>query len=58
MGLKKLFEKFQEGCLEKDKLWYLSGMTEAFLSLFWPNPSNQEDISFGRCCFDNFKMVV
>ena len=34
MGWKKLFEKFQEGCLVHDHLWYLSGMKEAFPSLF------------------------
>ena len=27
MGWKKLFEKFQEGCLAHDHLWYLSGMS-------------------------------
>ena len=32
MGWKKLFKKFQEGCLVHDRLWYLSGMKEAFLS--------------------------
>ena len=26
MGWKKLFEKFQEGCLVHDNLFYLSGM--------------------------------
>ena len=38
MGWKKLFEKFQEGCLVHDHLLYLSGMKEAFPSLFlaWP----------------------
>ena len=34
MSLKKLFEKFQEGCLVHDQLWYLSGIKEAFLCLF------------------------
>ena len=34
MGWKKLFEKFQEGCLMHDHLWYLSGMKEAFPGLF------------------------
>ena len=38
MGWKKLFEKFQEGCLLQDHLWYFSGIKEAFLSflLAWP----------------------
>ena len=35
MGWKKLFEKFQEGCLVNNHLWYLSGMKEALLSLFF-----------------------
>ena len=35
MCWKKLFEKFQEGCLLHDHLWYLSGMKEAFQSLFF-----------------------
>ena len=34
MGWKKLFEKFQEGCLLLDHLCYLSGIKEVFLSLF------------------------
>ena len=37
MGWKELFEKCQEGCLVyvvHDHLWYLSGIKEAFLSLF------------------------
>ena len=34
MGWKKLFEKFQEGCLLHDHLLYLSEMKEAFMSLF------------------------
>ena len=38
---KKLFEKFQEGCLVHDHLLYLSEMKEAFMSLFWPEASNQ-----------------
>ena len=33
MGWKKLLEKFQEGCLVQDHVWYLFGMKEAFLSL-------------------------
>ena len=59
MGLKKLFQKLQEGYLVHDQLWYLSGIKEAFLCLFWPNPINQasahEDIWFrGGCCLKNF----
>ena len=34
MGWKKLFEKFQEGCLVHDHILYLSGMKEAYMSLF------------------------
>ena len=34
MSWKKLFEKFQEGCLVHDYRLYLSGMNEAFLSHF------------------------
>ena len=34
VGWKKLFEKFQEDCLVHDHLLYLSGMKEAFISLF------------------------
>ena len=34
MCWKKLFESFHEGCLVHDHLWYLSGMKEAFQSLF------------------------
>ena len=33
-GLEKLFENFQEGCLVHDHILYLSGMKEAYLSLF------------------------
>ena len=29
-----MFEKFQEGCLVKENLLYLSEMKEAFMSLF------------------------
>ena len=63
MCWKKLFEKFQEGCLLHDHLWYLSGMKEAFQSLFLPDLSNQvsahEDTWFGgRFCLTNFKMSV
>ena len=35
MGWKKLLEKFQEGYLVYDHLLYLSGMKEAFISLFF-----------------------
>ena len=35
MCWKKFFEKFQEGCLLNDHLWYLSGMKEEFQSLFY-----------------------
>ena len=35
MCWKKFFEKFQEGCLLHDHLWYLSGIKEAFQSLFF-----------------------
>ena len=35
MCWKKFFEKFQEGCLLHDHLWYLSGMKEAFQSVFF-----------------------
>ena len=35
MCWKKFFEKFQEGCLLHDHLWYLSGMKEEFQSLFY-----------------------
>ena len=46
--LKRIYEleevvwKFKEGCLEHDHLLYLSGMKEAFLSLFlaWPIQSS------------------
>ena len=62
MGWKKLFEKFQEGCLLHDHLLYVSGMKEAYLSAFWPGTSNQvsahEDIWFGSCCLKIFMMVV
>ena len=63
MSWKKLFEKFQEGCLVHDHRLYLSGMKEAFLSHFWPDTSNQvsthEDILFGgRCCLKNIKIAV
>ena len=63
MSWKKLFEKFQEGCLVHDNRLYLSGMNEAFLSHFWPDTSNQvsthEDIRFGgRCCFKFFRIAV
>ena len=63
MCWKKFFEKFQEGCLLHDHLWYLSGMKEAFQSVFLPDPSNEvfahENIWFGgRCCFTNFKMSI
>ena len=34
MSWKKLFEKFQEGCLVHDHRLYLIGMKEAFLSHF------------------------
>ena len=34
MGWKKMFEKFQEGCLKHDHLLYLIEMKEALLSLF------------------------
>ena len=34
MGWKKLFEKFQEGCLVHDHLLYLSEIKEAFMRLF------------------------
>ena len=30
----KKFEEFEEGCLVHDHLLYLSGMKEAFMSLF------------------------
>ena len=33
MGWKKLFEKFQEGCLVHDHLLYVSEMKEAFMSI-------------------------
>ena len=35
MGWKKLFEKFQEGCLVHANRLYLRGMKEAFLSPFF-----------------------
>ena len=35
MGWKKLFEKFQEGCLVHDHPLYLSEMKEAFMSIFF-----------------------
>ena len=35
MGWKKMFEKFQEGCLVHDHLLYLSEMKEAFMSLYF-----------------------
>ena len=62
MGWKKL-EKFQEGCLLHDHLLYLSEMKEAFMSLFWPEASNQvsahEDIWFGGgCCLANIQIAV
>ena len=33
MGWKKLFEKFQEGCLVHDHPLYLSEMKEAYMSI-------------------------
>ena len=33
MGWKKLFEKFQEGCLVHDNPLYLSKMKEAYMSI-------------------------
>ena len=62
MSWKKL-EKFQEGCLLHDHLLYLSEMKEAFMSLFWPEASNQvsahEDIWFGGgCCLTNIQIAV
>ena len=51
MSWKKLFEKFQKGCLVHDHHLYLSGMKEAFLSHFRPDTfdqfSSHEDIWFG-----------
>ena len=35
MGWKKLFGKFQKGCLVHDHLLYLSEMKEAFMSRFF-----------------------
>ena len=50
-----VFEEFNESCKVHGHLWYLSGMGEAFLSLFQRDPSNQlsahDNIWFeGRCC--------
>ena len=41
-GFEEVVWKFQEGCLVQDYLLYLSGMKEAFLSLFlaWPIQSS------------------
>ena len=63
MRWKKLFEKFQEGCLVHDHRLYLSGMKEAFLSHFWPDTSYQvsthEDILFGAsCCCKYIRIAV
>ena len=63
MGWKKLFEKFQEGCLVHDHLWYLSGMKKHFLVPVWPDQSNQvsahKDIPFrGRFFLKNIKMAI
>ena len=63
MGWKKLFEKFQEGCLVHDHLLYLSEMKKHLRVFFWPQASNQvsahEDIWFGGgCCLTNIKIAV
>ena len=46
-----LFEEFNESYKVHGYLWYLSGMGEAFLSLFQRDPSNQpsahDNIWFG-----------
>ena len=62
MGWKKLFEKFHKGCLLHDHLLYLSGMKEAYLSLFLTWLSNQvsaqENKCVGRSCLKNSIKVV
>ena len=57
-----LFEEFNESCKVHGHLWYLSGMGEAFLSLFQRDPSNQlsahDNIWFGgRCCLYNLRWL-
>ena len=60
--LKRIYG-LEEGCLLHDHLLYLSEMLEAFISLFWPEASNQvsanEDIWFGgEWCLTNIKIAV
>ena len=55
---RSFFEKFQEGCLGHDHLWYLSEMKEAFLRYCLARPIYSSFCSLGHMTYGLEEHVV